>query len=342
MALKIIEGFDQFDDITELRRDEYLNASSFVTINSGGRSGSGKSLEVFATNGFGYIQGWGETTATFVCGFAYRIPDSTPGAGDIIRFYYDSTEQITLRSGSGGSNLYLDRGSTNIGSSTGLSLSQNIWYYIEIKVFLNNSTGTYDVWVDGINEITGTSTDTLAGSTAKINRVLFCGTNTPHNEFDDFYLLDDSGSDNTDRLGDCTVETIKPDADGTTNNFTIAGGGTNNYESVDDMAPPDDDTTYNHSSTASHKDLYGFAALTGNIDTVFGLEVSLLARKEDTGYRAIRTIARSNVTETESGDKGLGIEYQYKRYLYENDPNGGGDWTESSINSAQFGIKLQT
>lgn len=341
MALLFIDGFDQYDDDAEIQRGGWTG--NFTSINSfaAGRDGIGRALQITGTSitaskNFSEI-----ANATFVCGVAFKNPNSGPQNVDLISLYYGSTEKITLRSTSGGE-LALDQGATQLGITSGLALAQNTWYHVEIKVLLNNTTGTYELKVDGQSKFSGTSTDTLNGTTAKVNRLILWGHATSDPVYDDIFVLDDSGSDATDFLGDCYVETIKPDADGATNNFTRVGGGTNNYEAVDDMAPPDDDTTYNHSSTATHKDLYGFAAIAGNPGTVYAVAVSLLARKEDAGYREIRTVARSNVTEVDSGNKPLGVTYKYIDHIYENDPNGGGNWTESAVNSAQFGIKLQT
>jgi hypothetical protein len=187
-----------------------------------------------------------------------------------------------------------------------------------------------------------TNVDTRNGTPTDVGVIAFEGEGTTDNTIDDVYVLDDAGSDNTDFLGDVRVETVFPDADGAANDFTRVGGGSNNYEAVDDGLTPDDDTTYNHSSTAADEELYGFAALTGSVGTVFGVCVKMLARKEDAGHRLVRTIARSGTTQSESGDQGLGIQYKFVDHIYENDPDGGADWDEAAVNAAQFGFTIQT
>jgi hypothetical protein len=52
-------------------------------------------------------------------------------------------------------------------------------------------------------------------------------------------------------------------------------------------------------------------------------------------------VARSSTTEVESADKYLGVDWRYINHIYENDPNGGGNWTEANVNAAQFGLKIQ-
>jgi len=342
MALLFIEGFEQYDDDAEQRRGGWnFDNDAYVTQSTAGRDGVGRAMQMVFTNGFA-SHAVPPTTASFVVGFAYRLVNAGPQLVDIFNTFGVGVEKITLRTNASGE-ISIDRGSTQLGISSGLGLAMSTWYYIEVDVTLHDSTGTYDVYVDGQNVITGTSADTLNGTDAFIDTIRFFGHSFTDALVDDVYVLDDSGSDNTARLGDVFVETLLPDADGATNNFTAVGAGSTNADRVDEMAPPDDDTTYVHSATATNKDLYGFAALAGaSIGDVFGVQVSLLARKEEAGFREIATVARSNVTEVDSANLSLGVDYHYKEAMYENDPNGGINWTETSVNAAQFGIKLVT
>ena len=102
-----------------------------------------------------------------------------------------------------------------------------------------------------------TGVDTQNGGVAQIDNIELHGASSPDPVFDDIYVLDDAGSDNTDFLGDCRVETIFPDADGNENDFT-ASPAVSNYLNVDDGGSPDDDTTYNWSATATDRELYAF------------------------------------------------------------------------------------
>jgi len=341
VALLWIDGFEQYNTVAQIL-DVYDSTQSVgVTSQTGRNTGGGnnKCVEIDFNNST-LIKNIPESTATIVVGFAWNQATSGVGAQDLLRLYNEGTEMIVLRKDSSGE-LLVDRGATNLGTSSGLGLLAQTWYYIELKVFIHDSTGTVDVWVDGVNELTLTSQDTKNGTPNTITRVYLVGTAFDW-QYDDYYILDDSGSDNTDRLGDSRVETVFPDADGNANDFTRVGGGSNNYEAVDDGGTPDDDTTYNHSSTATDQELYGFAALAGSIDTVFAVQACMRVRKEETGERLIRTVARSNVTEVESGDLSLGAGYRYKFGMYENDPDGGGNWDEAAVNAAQFGIAIQS
>ena len=338
MALLWIDGFEQYATVADIK-DAYDGQLIAFSVQTGRNTGGGNNRSIeMDFNADQLIKNIVETTSTIVVGVAFNYLTAL-SLIDLMRWYSGGTEMITIRPEAGGE-LAIDRGSTEIAVTSGLGLLAAQWYYLELKVFIHDSTGTVELWIDGNKVINETALDTKNGTPNTINRVWLLG-NTGDMNFDDFYILDDSGTDATDRLGDSRVETVVPDADGATNNFTPVGAGTTNADRVDDGLTPDDDTTYVHSSTATDKDLYGFEALAGSIDTVFGVQVTLYARKEETGERTVRTVARSGTTEVESGDFYLGPQYRYVSNMYENDPNGGGNWNEAAVNAAQFGIKIQ-
>jgi len=337
LALLLIEGFDQYASDGEILAGGWSGDVAGFSTAATGRNGRGINVNASGSYLSRFIT---PSSATFVFGFAVEFVNSVAANTDVINLFDSSgTEKITLRWLSGGT-FHLDRGSTSLGSFSFTAVMAT-WYFIEIKVTLHDSTGAFEVWIDGDSKMSGSGVDTLNGTEASIANVRLVGNSIIDWRFDDIYFLDNTGSDNTDRLGDVRVETVSPNADGTTNDFTRISGSAN-YEMVDDIADPDDDTTYNHSSTASDKELYGFAALTGDVGTVFGVQVSVLARKEDPGARDLRLVARSSATEVQSGNKQVGTEYtRYINHIYENDPNGGIDWTETSVNAAEFGFLIQ-
>ena len=341
MAMLLIEGFDEYSTDAEMQRGGW-NFSSLAAVNQSApvHGTLGRAIQVISTNAYA-SHPFGPSTATFVLGCAEQFIDAGPSNGVLFSLLQGGNNQIDIRTVAGGE-IQIRRGtSTVIGLTVGAGLSMGLYFYIEIKMFLHASTGTIDVWVDGINVLSDTGLNTLNTSTAEIDVIRCVGHSTPEPGFDSLYILDDSGSDNTDRLGEVFVETLVPDADGNVNNFTRVGGGSNNFEAVDEIGPADDDTTYNHSATATDQELYGMTALAGGIGTVFAVQASALVRKEDPGERFIRLVARSNVTEVESPNRGFGVAYRYISHIYENDPDGGTDWDEAAVNAAQFGIVLE-
>jgi hypothetical protein len=341
MAMLLIEGFDQYDDDAEIQRGGWTGSFSSINSSTTVHGTLGRSIQLTSTVS-DIRHALPISTATYVVGTAYRLMNGGPSLNPIFVTLENGAVQNTLQLKADGE-IEARRGTgTILGTSTGAGIAQGQFYYIEMKIFLHASTGTVDVWVDGANVLSLTSQNTLQTSNAWIDQLELHGQSTSDPVHDDVYVLDDSGSDNTSQLGPVFIELLLPDADGNANNFTRVGGGTNNFEAVDDAAPPDDDTTYNHSATATDQELYGFAAIAGSVGTVFAVEASALVRKEDAGFREIQLRSRSNVTEVDSPNKAMGVTYRYVNHIYENDPDGGTDWDEAAVNAAQFGIVLET
>jgi hypothetical protein len=342
MALLVIEGFEQYavGESQTLNRGGWSSNTPITDASfpiKTGRHSGGQAVEL-AGNGANLFHNVAATDV-FTCGFAYRMVDSGPDGTIMVNFRNLLIDHLRLQITAAGE-LRLDRGTTQLDITSGQGLTQGTWYYFEISATIHNSAGAYDVHIDGSQVFSDTGVDTQNGGVTQVDNFEFVGDATLDPEIDDIYFLDDAGSDNTGLLGDCRVETVFPDSDGNETDFTPLSS-TNN-SNVDDGLVPDDESSYNSSATVTDRDLYGFAALSGGVGTVFGVDVKLLVRKEDAGFREIRTIARSNVTEVESGNLTLGVEYVYKNFIYENDPDGGGDWDEAAVNAAEFGIDLQT
>lgn len=344
MALLFIEGFEQYDDDTGLttlfQRGGWKANTSFTFTNyqiQAGRHAGSQGIRT-AFGGRNLYHEFPETQ-DFTVGIAFKVNAVT--AGQLIGFRYNLVDHLTIFLTNAGE-IQLVRGiSTQIDITSGLGLQSAQWYYLEVNANIHDSTGDYDVHLDGLQLFSDTGVDTQNGSSALVNNIELMGTSGWLTTWDDIYVLDDSGSDNVGILGDCRVETVFPDALGNENDFT-ASPAVDQHLNVDDGINPDDDTSYNHSATATDRELYGFAALAGNVGTVFGVDAKMLVRKEEAGFREVRVIGRSNVTEVESASFTLGVSWVYKNHIFENDPDGGGNWDEAAVNAAQFGLDLQT
>jgi hypothetical protein len=116
------------------------------------------------------------------------------------------------------------------------------------------------------------------------------------------------------------------------------GNSTNNYLLVDE-ATPNDDTDYVSSATPGDKDTYAYSNMNATAGTVFGVQPVPAARKDDAGARSIVTIARLSGTEVDGPVKTMATTYAYYADMRETKP-GGGSWSISDVNSAEFGVKI--
>lgn len=337
MALLAMNGFEGYGDSDDLDRDDLINTNGVMAFETGRISGRALTINSFDDDCYIILKATSGTT--WYCGFGVKF--NTSPASDSPFMYVSSVVTGETRIYVTPAGLIQVRtGSTLLGTSTS-SINPGEWNHIVVKVFMNNSTGTAELWLNGTKEIDVTGVDTVV-NTASIAYVQLAAVSASlPMAFDDFYFGDTTGTDMTDQQGDCVIEMLTPNANGTTNNFT-ASPAVSNYLNVDDGNTPDDDTTYNHSSTATHKELYACSNITGTVDTIHAVQVRAMARKEDAGNRLINLICRNNTTEVDSGQKGLATTYGIKSHIYENDPDGGGNWTEADVNAMEIGLEIGT
>ena len=338
MTMLLMEGFEGYADVADVRRGDgrtliQSGAASLVA----GRLNGGQALHM-STNNQCYLTGFG-TPTTFVFGFALRFSGTSSFNGDMIRFYSLGSEQLVLRIITGGK-IFLDRSTINLDDSAGFSLNLQSWHYLEFKATIDNSVGAYELKVDGVTVMSDTGVDTQTSANAEIDVIQLVRNSSQSEEYDDMYLLDDQGLDNNDFIGDVEIQTQFPDGDGNQNDFT-PDSGLNNWEMVDDGNTPDDDSTFNSSSTLNHAELYTMEAMVGTFDTVFALQVRNHLRKENAGLRTGRALIRSNTDQSEGAIRGISTEYRYFDEIYENDPQGGGAWTETRLNALETGFTIE-
>ena len=335
MALRFIDSFDHYSDLAQ--KWTAYNGS----IVASGRNGT--SAYRAQNNTFSYARKVLDAQATWVVGFALNFGAIPTGTNYLVNLTDVGTSQVELRFENNTGRLLVTRNGTQIGSTGTTVLKPNVWYYIEFKATINNSTGVAVVRINGVTEINLSSQDTQTSGNATADDIYFLSHNDQqagHWYMDDLYICDGTGgSPSNDFLGDVRVETIRPSGNGNSSQFVGSdGNSTDNYLLVDETTP-NDDTDYVESSTVNDKDTYAYGDLTPTAGTVFGVQVLPYARKTDAGTRTIKSVARLSGTEVDSADKTLSTSYQYLPDIREAKP-GGGAWSISDVNSAEFGVKV--
>jgi hypothetical protein len=217
------------------------------------------------------------------------------------------------------------------------------WYFIELKATIHDTTGSYELRVNGTNVLSQTNVDTRNGGSGVVTLIQFgsqTGTSQPAGpatmNMDDIYVCDSSGSLNNDFLGDVAVQTIYPTSDSSVA-WTRSAGGTS-YTLVDESTP-NGDTDYVESSTAAQQDIYGYGDLAAATNTVLGVQINAVARKDDAGARQVKLLTKSGGTTYASSALGLSTTYTFYSEVRETNPNTAVSWTESDVNSAEFGVE---
>jgi len=341
MALRFIDGFDHYTTAAQFAyKYNEAASSSYVYLETGRRSGS-NAVKLYSSSG--YITKTLDDQSTWIVGAAVKIASYPNGNGALFTFRDNTGSAQACVCVTSGGTLSLLRGTT---SGTTLATSSNslmtgAWNYIEAKITIADSGGVFEVRVNG--EVWATfSGDTKYSSTlSTANAIKLGGLPSAINAwYDDFYICDGAGSSNNTYLGDARVDTIFPSGAGASAQFTPTGS-TNNWENVDESSP-NDDTDYNAADTAGYIDSFTFADLSSLSSTILGVQENIIARKDDAGTRLLRGITRISSTNYEGSDLTLSDSYLVQRQIWEKNPATSAAWTESDINGAEFGYKVQS
>lgn len=337
MTLRFFDGWDHYTtgDVTEMWTAIDGSATGqAIASGTGRRSGNGwtssstlRGLNVAIPS-----------TSTVIIGFALNMGAAPGSAANIIEFRETATLHIALRINTDLSVSVL-RNTTVLGSSAAGVVTASGYCYLELKTLINDSTGTYEVRINGANVLSGTGADTRNGGTGVITvaAILFARSGQI---FDDLYICDSSGSVNNDFLGDRRVDTYYPSGNGNSSQMVGSdSNSTDNYLLVDET-PPNDDTDYVQSDVVNNKDTYLFQDMSHTPASISGVMVVMNSKKDDAGSRSLCSVTRSGGTDYDGSTQALSTSYTYYKQILETDPATAAAWTQSGFNSAEFGVKV--
>jgi hypothetical protein len=333
MALRFCDGFEGYTSLAALAKFWTFQSDLTSIATANPRYGSNH-LAMYGLVDILYVQL--DDQATWIVGFAFHATTDFTNNAIILSFWDTATTQIELRTMTGGA-LQVTRNGTILGTSALGVLAANQYFYIELKVTIHNSTGSYDVHVNESSVLSDSGVDTQNTANATANQVRFTGYNSYAWDLDDVYICDGTGSaPQNDFLGDSKVLAYIGNAAGDSTQFTPSAG--SNYENVDDT-DPDDDTTYNSSSTVSHLDLYNIpaATITG---TIFGIQVSNYMRKDDAGARVVKNAIKAGTTTSYGSNESLTDTYTYYHTIWENNPDDASPFEDADIDALQLGAEI--
>jgi len=335
MALRFCDGFDHYATADITKKWDLVNACS---INGAyGRFGTpGLYVNYYMYKVF-------DNQATWIVGMGFQ-PNAWVNNVPDVSIIDNGTCQVDLRYDNN-HRFYVTRNGTTLGSGS-MVLRSPHWYYIELKVLIDNTNGGVWLRINGQDEIrlgayalTPTSLDTQATANAYANQIWLGSGASANYLCDDLYICDATGSRNNDFLGDVRVQTILPSADGGTNEWTASAG--SRWECVDDPTP-DSVTDYISEDTAGQKNTFAFGNVTPTSGTVKGTQILIAARKDDAGSRFIAPVYGNGTpaSDVDGATVSVGDSYIYYSEIKEQDPVAAADWTIASVNAAEFGVRL--
>lgn len=351
MALVFADGFDHYTAADILKMwTGYLNNSTITTsiLPSLCRPPGGQGLQLTdGNNGRGVYRTLPATYATFVSGFSVYFT-TVPGSAAPFWAVYDSTSglpaatyQLELR-GDGAGHLRISRNGTTLATSTTV-LSTSTWYHIEIKATINNSTGAYEVKVNGSSTgwIPAATSQNTRGQSANnyIDIVALASAAAASNGpvFDDFYFLS-STAPNNDFVGPQKYWTAYAAGIGTHSEFT--GNYATNYANVNEITG-DSDNTFNQSATADQIDTFLFDHLPAG--TITAVQHVLMVKKDAGAARTIAPVTRTGGdTDREGTTLSVAGSYQFLTDPMDVDPATSAAWDVDDFNGYEYGYVLKS
>lgn len=341
MAILFIDGFDHYATAEITRK--WDRAGGFETIQTANprRTGSGYLRISAGTSSRHVSKILSGTPNTVVMGFAIRI-GSYAGHQGIVRLYRKGSVTCSVQIAADGS-IEVRRGSYNgtlIEASAAAVIPINAWTYIEAKIYIHDSAGTYEVRVNGISIVDGTGVDTKAEADAGADMASIFSPDVSGENID----IDDLYIDDADFQGNCRVDTLWPSGAGNYAQWTPSPSGTDNHNNVDDATDQDDDTTHNETGVLNEIDSFAF----DNIDAILGSEikavaVNLATRKTDAGARKITPLMRMGGSDYLGTEVDIFDTYMTLQEVFENPLDALSEaWEDSDVNDAEVGLKLTT
>jgi hypothetical protein len=278
------------------------------------------------------------SVATLTAGVAVYFTALPGGSYERLPCFLDNlTEQVYVN-GDGSGHLTVVRGDGTVLATSTNVVSIGVWYYIELKATIHNTTGVIELRVN--NSSTGWvpstgSLNTRQSANNTANQVQL--RSNLSTQFDDFYVCDTAGA-NSSFLGPCKIGLRAPAAAGNYAQWT--GNPGPNFANVDDVPQPDGDMTFNQSATAGQIDSHVVQDVEESAGSIFAIQHVLYAKQDTGAQRTIAPFIRSGGSDFPGNNIALGTSYAYYLEVKETDPNTSAAWTVSGFNAAEFGAKM--
>lgn len=357
MALLFIESFDGYST-GELTRGRWNTAFGTVSPSNrvevlpgtgryGTQSAGLRYYDVIGPLQKVYLTKTLAAASVWVVGFAFATT-FVFRPRDILAFLDGDIPQVDVVLHTDGT-LEVTRNGVTLGrtSSGATSITQDTYYFIEIKVRIHQTQGSVHLRINSQLVLALTNIDTQHSPNAQMTQVVFgnprVGITPPLDPlqvewtyYDDVYVLDTTGpAPHQDFLGDCRVLCGVPIGQELTE-FTPSAG--TNWEAVDERPPSVAD--YNEAATVGQRDRFQYEPLPALVNPlVYGVQLSLYATNPDVGPRQIAAHCLSGGVELDGIPLALPGTYSYVQDLFVRDPQGA-LWTTTTLPAARFGYKI--
>ena len=293
----------------------------------------------------------GLNLATAIVGVAFLVTSRPNDPGNPLLEWWDGgSRQLALyNDASGHFRVYRsDGGGALLGTGTYV-LPVGSWVYLEWKVaFATGATGLVEIRINGVADLVLNNVQTTTSGNPWANRLNLAGSRNygsgNSQRYQDLYVLDNSGAQNNDFLGDCRVELRLPNADGAMQQFaTVVPATAGHFAKVAEI-PYDGDTSYLEDATVGNVETYGHATLAAASGLVRGVQFSTVAKRSDAGPKTIAGCVRTGGVNYFGAAKTPSTIYTVEdnRDILELNPATGLPFTIAEVNAAEFGFKVNS
>lgn len=275
--------------------------------------------------GSNYAQG-------MICG-RFQINAGTIPSRTLLAVLDGATEQCSLRT-DGSSRLIVTQGGTQKGS-TGPVLSNAVTYFFEFQFIIHNSTGTFDLHINGASVATSGGNVDLTGTANNYwNGLSFPIPNGINVWIDDIIWFDTSTG--TDFIGPGTIYTSLPSAAGNHTDWTPSGG--TNFGNVQEPYE-DGDLSFNMSATANQIDSFVMQSLPIAAGTIVAIQQKIVVRQDAGAQRTVRQLCREGGTDDLGATLNPSSTYTVLRDIRQTKV-GGGAYAVADANGREDGYKI--
>lgn len=251
----------------------------------------------------------------------------------------DSNPQVKFSINSIVNKVSLIRGGSVL-LEAAVDLPKNVWLYIEVGVKFDPSDGWMIMKINGnvVASVSGVSTRNSTSDTV-LSKFL---SRMDRMYATDMYLCTGAGSQNNTFLGDVKIETIYPNGNGNSSDFTGSDSDkVNNYLLVNEQYPFSGGTSgYVQSSGVGDKDTYTFGDLTSTTGTIAGVRQFVVSSKTDAGAVEASHAVRSGGSDYDGGSLNTTVGFSVSTHVNEENPATSDPWEISEVNGSEFGVEI--
>lgn len=343
MALKWVEGFESYSNLINFLQYRYNTFTAPSATFTAGRA-IGNALLM---NGTQFVTPTFTNQITWTVGFAFKNVNLSASNINMPLISFNdttasvTTAQVTLCFNPSTRLFVALRGSTVLGTGT-FAITTGAWYYVEAKITVDPTTGSFASKVNTIADIsftgnTQSSANTYANNIA-IRGPAGAGVGGAY-AIDDYYICDGTGGANNSFLGDMKVEPVTVNDAGTYTDWGVNILNTPNFEAVQVL----NDGLYIQSNTATQKDSYTTSKLNFITGSIAGVSANYWVRNTDSTTHTIKSLVRTGGIDYLSSAMTINntafLEYSN---IWEQDPSTAAAWTVTGVDVSQFGVELNS